>query len=124
MKATIQYHAALEEIQKATREGKINWIRNRPDSFKYKTMNEDLEDLILNLQKAGEEFYLSLVKKDFESSEVLLNIDTTESDPEIKDALRNLFDTVEYYVDLQSLEGLNQFIDLINNNENKDSLFD
>jgi len=40
MKATIQYISALEELMTATKSGKINWIRNRPESFKYKIMNE------------------------------------------------------------------------------------
>ena len=124
MKATIQYNAALEEIQRATQEGKIKWIRNRPESFKYKTMNDDLEDLILTIQRVGEEYYLSLVKKDFESTEVLLNIDTSETEPDLKIVLEELYNLIEYHVDLQNLDGLNQFIDIINHEKTRKNLFD
>ena len=124
MKATIQYSAALEEIQQATREGKIKWVRNRPDSFKFKTLNDDLEDLILTFQKIENDYYLTLTKKDFENSEVLLNLDSNQLYIDLKDNLRELFDLVEYHVDLQNLEGLTKFLDVVNNSSSKKSLFD
>ena len=76
MKATIQYISALEELMTATKSGKINWIRNRPESFKYKIMNEDLEDLLISITKLDDDYILTLEKKDFESTQIILNLDT------------------------------------------------
>ena len=124
MKATIQYISALEELITATKSGKINWIRNRPDSFKYKVLNEDLEDLIISFTKIDEDYILTLEKKDFESTQILLSLDTTTTDFELKDNLAEFFESIEYYVDLKNLEGLNQFVDIVKNNEKRESILD
>ena len=124
MKAIAEYTSTLQEIQSATRSGTIRWRRNGSDSFKYQIMNEDLEDLIVNLQKVDDDYYLSLIKKDFESSEVLLNLDTTNWADSLKEALSELYELVEYHVDLQNLEGLNKFIEIIDQEQQKPSLFD
>lgn len=124
MKATIHYNNALEEIQQATREGKIKWIRNRPDSFRFKILNEDLEDLILSFQKIEDEYYLSLTKKDFDSSEVLLSLDTNQTDSDLRLSLAELYELVEYQVDMDNLEGLKKFMNVVNGTSSRTSLFD
>lgn len=106
MKATIQYISALEELMTATKSGKINWIRNRPESFKYKIMNEDLEDLLISITKLDDDYILTLEKKDFESTQIILNLDTTTTDLDLRDNLSELFETIEYHVDLNNLEAL------------------
>ena len=107
MRATQEYINAIYEIQSATLDHKIKWVRNRPDSFKYIVMNEDLEDLILTFQRVetdiSEDFYLSLIKKNFETSEILLSIDTSNH---------------------ENLSGLNDFIDIVKSGTSKTSMFD
>lgn len=128
MKAIDDYAAALYEIQAATLSEKILWKRTRPNSYTYKTVNGDLEDLILSLQKiengSKPEYLFSLVKKDFETSEVLLNIDTSTTDKSLRNSLEELYNFVEYHVDLKSLDGLKDFIDTIKNDTNSDSILD
>ena len=126
MKAIEDYTAALYEIQTATLSEKILWKRTRPNSYSYKTVNSDLEDLILSLQKiengSKPEYLFSLVKKDFESSEVLLNIDTSTTDTGLRSSLEELYNFVEYHVDIKSLDGLKDFIDTIKNDDKSDSI--
>ncbi len=128
MRATQEYINAIYEIQSATLDQKVKWVRNRPDSFKYIVMNEDLEDLILTFQRVetdiSEDFYLSLIKKNFETSEILLSIDTSNHDKELKNALMELYSTIDYQVDLQNLSGLNDFIDIVKSGTSKTSMFD
>ncbi|MGB0347726.1 MAG: hypothetical protein ACPGGA_09590 [Balneolaceae bacterium] len=124
MKATIQYISALEELMTATKSGKINWIRNRPESFKYKIMNEDLEDLLISITKLDDDYILTLEKKDFESTQIILNLDTTTTDLDLRDNLSELFETIEYHVDLNNLEGLNQFVKLVTNPDTRKSILD
>ncbi len=127
MKAIDDYSAALYEIQAATISEKIKWKRNRPDSYTFKTVNGDLEDLILTLQRnEGNEksnYLFSLVKKDFETSEVLLNLDSTTTDKCLRDSLEELFNFVEYHVDMRSLDGLKDFIKTINSGNNDSDIF-
>lgn len=124
MKATIQYISALAELMTATKSGKINWIRNRPESFKYKIMNEDLEDLLISITKLDDDYILTLEKKDFESTQIILNIDTTTTDLDLRDNLSELFETIEFHVDLNNLEGLNQFVKLVTNPDTRKSILD
>jgi len=124
MKATLEYVTALDEIKEATTDGKIKWIRNRPGSFKFKTMNEDLEDLIINFTKIENDYLFSLEKRDFESTQVLLNIDTSSTDSHLVEVLSELYQAVEYRVDLNNLESLNQFVDLIKSNPGGKSILD
>ena len=128
MKAIDDYTAALYEIQAATLSEKILWKRTRPNSYTYKTVNSDLEDLILSLQKiengSKPEYLFSLVKKDFENSEVLLNIDTSTTDMELRNSLEELYNFVEYHVDIKSLDGLKDFIDTINQDNKVNSILD
>jgi len=124
MKATIQYTSAIEELKNATVAGKIKWVRNRPESFKYKTMNEDLEDLIVNFTKLETDFILTLEKKDFESTQVLMNLDTINSDSDLREALADLYGSIEFHVDLDNLQNLNKFIDLVKNDQHRNSLID
>lgn len=124
MKATIQYISALEELMTATKSGKINWIRNRPESFKYKIMNEDLEDLLISITKLDDDYILTLEKKDFESTQIILNLDTTTTDLDLRDNLSELFEIIEYHVDLNNLEGLNQFVKLVTNPDTRKSILD
>ncbi len=128
MKAIKDYTAALYEIQSATLAEKIQWKRTRPDSYTYKTVNKDLEDLIINLQKiengAAPEYLLSLVKKDFETSEVLLNLDTSTNDTDLRESLEELFNFVEYHVDMKSLEGLKDFIEVIKTDDKSNNILD
>lgn len=124
MKAVLEYIQAINEIREATLSGKINWVRNRPDSFKFKTMNEDLEDLIIDFSQIGNNFLFSLVKKDFEGSEVLLNIDTSGNEAELNGILEELFETVEYHVDMKNLDSLNRFVNLIKSEKPNSILFE
>lgn len=124
MKATIQYISALAELMTATKSGKINWIRNRPESFKYKIMNEDLEDLLISITKLDDDYILTLEKKDFESTQIILNLDTTTTDLDLRDNLSELFEIIEYHVDLNNLEGLNQFVKLVTNPDTRKSILD
>ena len=125
MKAIKDYSAALLEIQTATLSKKIIWERNQPDSYTYKTVNDDLEDLILTLQRVEIndcfEYKLSLVKKNFESSNILLTLDTSTTDKNLKASIEELFNYVEYHVDLNSLEGLRSFIDSVKNGNDSNS---
>ncbi|MBO6794496.1 MAG: hypothetical protein JJ895_11340 [Balneolaceae bacterium] len=123
MKATIEYIAAIEEIAEATKSGKIKWVRNRPDSFKYKTMNDDLEDMILNFNRFENDYLLTLEKKDFESTEVILNLDTSTTDAELRSVLLELYETIEYHIDLRNLDHLNAFVSLIKSPNKTDQLF-
>lgn len=127
MKAIDNYSAALYEIQAATLKEKIIWKRIQPNSFSYKIVNHDLEDLILNFKKIEindkDEYLFSLTKRDFEDSEVLLNLDTSNTDPHLKDALEELYNFVEYHVDLKSLDGLRDFIDTVEK-DSSGSIFD
>lgn len=128
MKAIDDYAAALYEVQAATLSEKILWKRTRPDAYTYKTVNSDLEDLILSLQKisngSSPQYLFSLVKKDFESSEVLLNLDTSTTDKDLRNSLEELFNFVEYHVDMKSLDGLKDFIETIKNDDKSDSILD
>ncbi len=123
MKATIEYIAAIEEIAEATKSGKIKWGRNRPDSFKYKTMNDDLEDMILNFNRFENDYLLTLEKRDFESTEVILNLDTSTTDEELRTVLQELYETIEYHIDLRNLDHLNAFVSLIKSPTSSDQLF-
>lgn len=124
MRAKVQYNASLMQIKDATDSGKIKWVRNRPESFKYKTMNEDLEDLVIQITKLHDGFILTLEKKDFEGSEVLLNIDTATNDHQFTGILEELYTSIEYNVDMNNLESLNEFIELVNNENNRKSILD
>lgn len=118
MKAINDYTAALFEIQEATITEKIIWKRNSLNSFVYKTVNKDLEDLILTLKRidgSSENHYMfSLIRKDFESSEVMINLDTSTTDKELQEPLEELYNFIAYHVDIKSLEGLKEFIRTIN----------
>jgi hypothetical protein len=128
MKAIDDYAAALYEVQAATLSEKILWKRTRPDAYTYKTVNSDLEDLILSLQKisngSNPQYLFSLVKKDFESSEVLLNLDTSTTDSDLRNSLEELYNFVEYHVDMKSLDGLKDFIETIKSDDKSDSILD
>lgn len=128
MKAIDDYAAALYEVQAATLSEKILWKRTRPDAYTYKTVNGDLEDLILSLQKISDgsnpQYLFSLIKKDFESSEVLLNLDTSTTDKDLRNSLEELFNFVEYHVDMKSLDGLKDFIDTIKQDSPSNSILD
>ena len=124
MKATIQYISALDELKEATTSNKIKWNRNGTECYNYKMINEDLEDLIIIFTKRDKDFTLTIEKKDFESTQQILNLDTTTTDSELRDTLSNLFDTVEYQVDINNLEGLNKFVDLVKNSDDQHSILD
>lgn len=128
MKAIDDYMAAIHEIKAATLAEKITWKRNKPNSYVFKTINHDLEDLILSLQrieaKDGFEFMFGLVKKDFDSSEILLNLDTTTNDLDLKEVLCDLYSFVEYHVDIKNLDGLKGFLRSVVNGENEDTILD
>lgn len=120
MKAIEHYEAALLEIRSATLCGKIIWKRTSPESYSYKLINADLEDLVLSLKKfqtnGSPDYLFSLVKKDFDGTEVLLNIDTSSSEKFLKNSLKELFECVEYHVDLRTLDSLKNFIDEVQSN--------
>jgi hypothetical protein len=124
MKATSQYISALEELKNATTSGKINWLRIGSDSYSYKTINDDLEDIIICFTRVDNDFILSLEKKDFESTNSIMNLDTSNTDQELLENLSELFDIVEYHVDLKNLEGLNEFVDLVNKGKTNQSILD
>ena len=128
MKAIDDYNAALYEIQAATIAEKIIWKRISADTYHYKTMNDDLEDLILTIKKfsvkGSDEYLLSLVKKDFENSEVILNVDTSDSENHLKSSLEELYNSVEYHVDLRSLDGLKNFLKSVKNEKSNGSILD
>tara|TARA_R110000868_G_scaffold259361_2_gene517167 strand:+ start:36488 stop:36874 length:387 start_codon:yes stop_codon:yes gene_type:complete len=128
MKATQDYSAALYEIQAATLSDKIDWKQNKPDSYTFKTVNNDLEDLILTLQKiegvGDPNFLFSLVKKDFDSSEVLLNLDSSTNDKGLRSSLEELYNFVEYHVDMKNLDGLKDFIDTIKGDNGNSNILD
>lgn len=128
MKAIDDYTAALSEIQAATLADKMVWRCNRPGLYVHKTMNHELEDLVLTLEKidspAGTNFQLHLIKKDFETSEVILSIDTSTSDDGLKDSLSDFYNFIEYHVDLKGLVGLKEFISIVNNGTKNDDFFD
>lgn len=126
MKAIDDYLVALQEIKAATLSEKIVWKRNSANSYTFKTVNHDLEDLILTIQKieSGNNFdYLfSLVKQDFDSSEILLSLDTSTNNVELRDELSDLYSFIEYHVDLQNLDGLKDFIDSVNSGDSNSSI--
>ncbi len=124
MKAISQYISALEELKNATTSGKIDWIRDDPNTYSYKTMNEDLEDEIITFTRAEIDFKLTLDKKDFESTKSIMNLDTSSFDFELREYLADLFETIEYHVDLKNLEGLNNFVELVTSNEKRQTILD
>ncbi len=124
MKAINQYISALEELKNATTSGKIDWIRDDPNTYSYKTMNEDLEDEIITFTRAEIDFKLTLDKKDFESTKSIMNLDTSSFDFELREYLADLFETIEYHVDLKNLEGLNNFVELVTSNEKRQTILD
>ena len=128
MKAVDNYEAALYEIQTATIAEKIIWKRTSPDSYSYKLVNADLEDLILSFKKfqvnGSPDYLFSLMKKDFDGSEVLLNIDTSNTEKHLKNALKELYEFVEYHVDLKGLDSLNSFIDEVHSTKGDSNILD
>ncbi|HCD52398.1 MAG TPA: hypothetical protein DEQ34_08120 [Balneolaceae bacterium] len=126
MKATNEYVSTLFELKEATIAENIVWKRLNKDTYTYKVMNDDLEDLIITIKKISDKapghFVLSLVKKDFESSELLMNLDTTTTNEDLRDQLEELYEFIEYHVDLRSLDGLRSFIDVVNDPKTRTSL--
>jgi|GEM_PF-1377036 len=128
MKAIDDYLAAVQDVKAATLTEKIVWIRNKPNNYIFKTINHDLEDLVLSLQRidvdGGFEYKFGLVKQDFDNIEILLALDTSTNDFELKETLTDLYNFVEYHVDIKNLDGLRDFIDAVNSGINNDTILD
>ncbi|GAB5409943.1 MAG: hypothetical protein BalsKO_23080 [Balneolaceae bacterium] len=126
MKAIDDYLAAVQDIKAATLAEKIVWKKNKPNCYVFKTINHDLEDLVLTLQRidmnGGYEYKFGLVKQDFDNIEILLSLDTSTNDVELKKTLCELYNFVEYHVDIKNLDGLREFIDDVNSGENKKTI--
>ena len=54
MKATNEYVSTLFELKEATIAENIVWKRLNKDTYTYKVMNDDLEDLIITIKKISD----------------------------------------------------------------------
>lgn len=128
MKAIDDYLIAVQDIKAATLGEKIVWKRSKPNCYTFKTINHDLEDLVLSLQRldvdGGFEYKFNLIKQDFDNSEILLSLDTSSTDIELKEILCDLYKFIEYHVDIKNLDGLRKFIDAVNSGEHNNAFLD